>query len=76
MNAKSRWSNGDRKIFRRVQKAVHINPSTEQRNLINRRLCGLPEDQSETEYNQKGVYEVRRRADDGAVRTSIDMDAG
>ena len=56
-----RLSTGDRKFFRLVQQAALVNPFTQERGLINRRLSGLPDDHSEAEYNQKGVYEVRRR---------------
>jgi DNA-binding NtrC family response regulator len=61
MAAKLRLSVGDRKFFKLVQRAALVNPFTEERSLINRQLSGLPDDHSETEHNQKGVYEVRRR---------------
>jgi DNA-binding NtrC family response regulator len=61
MAAKWRLSVGDKKFFKLGQRAALVNPFTEERSLINRQLSGLPDDHSETEHNQKGVYEVRRR---------------
>ena len=61
MAAKWRLSVGDKKFFKLVQRAALVNPFTEERSLINRQLSGLPDDRSETEHNQKGVYEVRQR---------------
>ena len=61
MNTKWRLSVDDKKFFKLVQRAALVNPFTEERSLINRQLAGLPDDRSESEHNQRGVYEVRRR---------------
>ena len=61
MAAKLRLSASDKKFFRLVQRAALVNPFTDERSRINRQLSGLPDDRPETEHNQKGVYEVRRR---------------
>jgi DNA-binding NtrC family response regulator len=61
MAAKWRLSVSDKKFFKLVQRAALVNPFTEERSQINRQLSGLPNDHSETEHNQRGVYTVRRR---------------
>lgn len=61
MATKWRLSVGDKNFFKLVQRAALVNPFTEARSLINRQLSGLPDDYSEMEHNQKGIYEVRRR---------------
>ena len=63
MAVRWRLSADDKKIFHLAQRAVLVNPFTEERSLINRQLSGLPDDHSEAEHNQKGVYEVRRRVE-------------
>ena len=61
MTAKWRLSVGNKKFFKLVHRAALVNPFTEERSQINRQLSGLPNDHSETEHNQRGVYAVRRR---------------
>ena len=61
MAAKWRLSADDKNFFKMVQRAALVNPFTEERGLINRKLSGLPDNHSEAEHNQKGVYAVRRR---------------
>jgi len=61
MAVKLQLSVGDKEFFRLVQRAALVNPFTEERSRVNRQLSGLPDDHSEAEHNQKGVYEVRRR---------------